>query len=399
MGSSKRCFIGLLLYISVVNVVHLPLVKCQDEESTQCVPKEVFLVLLRLPEVSSNLAAYSRMAGVTEGARSCDDTAHLKALTEDSEGDAEICLPGRVYLELFKDPGLRGHLSAIGRTQKPPDLPGRLLDDNEEINTRELQSKSQKRSISVLAKNDDLPISIQDRLDENQEDQDKRTFVSNEETGPIGAAVPLDSLVTNGNEGSDPDAFLSDSPAEKRNVGALARDFALPPARLTGKRNVASLARTFALPPNGKRNVASIARTFALPPNGKRNVASIARDYGLPYANKKSIASLRKNMAWPTFTKRAVKTPGYVLLSILSRRLANSSFKKPIDSNDMRFKRRHGFTDQYPFSVIQDTNAFDYGETMDPLTGQYSNAEKRFMGRIPQMGPRPTTPSTRRQGR
>ncbi|XP_053984129.1 neuropeptide-like 1 isoform X2 [Hylaeus volcanicus] len=382
MGSSKRCFIGLLLYISVVNVVHLPLVKCQDEESTQCIPKEVFLVLLRLPEVSSNLAAYSRMARVTEGARSCDDMAHLKALTEDTEGDTEICLPGRVYLELFKDPGLRGHLSVIGRTQKPPDLPGRLLDDNEEINMRELQSKSQKRSISVLAKNDDLPISIQGRLDENQEDQGKRTFVSNEETGPIGAAVPLDSLVANGNEGSDLDAFLSDLPAEKRNVGALARDFALPPAHFTGKRNVASLART-----------------FTLPPNGKRNVASIARDHGLPYANKKSIASLRKNMAWPTSSKRAVKTPGYVLLSILSRRQANSSFKKPIDSNDMRFKRRYGFTDQYPFSVMQDTNAFDYGETMDPLTGQYSNAEKRFMGRIPQMGPRPTTPSTRRQGR
>lgn len=151
---------------------------CQNEESSQCIPKRVFLALLRLPEVNSNLAAYSRTARVIQDTKNQDEMTHLKALTEENDDDTEICIPSGVYVELFKDPITRGHLSVNGRMQKPSDLPGRFLDESEEIDTRELQSTSQKRSIAMLAKNDDLPINIHDRLDENQDDENKRTVVS-----------------------------------------------------------------------------------------------------------------------------------------------------------------------------------------------------------------------------
>lgn len=141
----------------------------------------------------------------------------------------------------------------------------------------------------------------------------------------------------------DLEALVQDFPSEKRNVGSLARDFALPP----GRRNIASLVRDYELqtkenvgnrmlPVTGKRNVASLARTFTLPQAGKRNVASIARDYALPYKryvgalartgdfpsrgqNKRSIASLSKNSAWPVSLKRGITIPGSVILRTLSR--------------------------------------------------------------------------------
>ena len=236
---------------------------------------------------------------------------------------------------------------------------------------------------------------------------------------------------------SDLQAFTRDYLMEKRNVGTLARDFALPP----GRRNMASLVHDYdqsksnnkepMIRYNGKRNVASLARTFTLPHNGKRNVASVARDYGLPYGkryvgslartgdfparNQRSVSSLAKNSAWPVSLKRGVLLPGSVILRTLSRHgrsmadkmnarndlldlqelsnleqnqendyetaeeKLNDSLAK-IESNVRRSKRQIGFSDEYPLPVMQNTNVFDYEEMMEALSGQYPNAEKRFMG-------------------
>lgn len=150
-------------------------VTCQDEEGSQCIPKKTFLALLRLPEVSSNLAAYSRTARIIQETKNHNDMAHLKALSSEENDDAEICIPGGVYLELFRDPALRGHLSVMARTHKLPEFPGRLL-DSEEIDSRDLIPESEKRSLATLAKNDDLPVTMQDR--ENDSDDDEKRSVS-----------------------------------------------------------------------------------------------------------------------------------------------------------------------------------------------------------------------------
>ncbi|KAF3430161.1 hypothetical protein E2986_13119 [Frieseomelitta varia] len=429
MGLTGNHLVSLLLYITVVNEFRLPLVTCQDEDSTQCMPKQAFLALLRHPEVSSNLAAYSRAARVSGDAKSRNDMAHLRALTEEGD-DSEICVPGRVYLQLLKDPVVRGDLSIIlnGRTQKLPDLLGRLLDDSDDIDAREFLPESQKRSLATLAKNDDLPFSIHDRVVENEDDEEKRAVISSEQQGQNDYLLP--------NSRSDLQAFTRDYLMEKRNVGTLARDFALPP----GRRNMASLIHDYdqsknnnkepMIRYNGKRNVASLARTYTLPHNGKRNVASVARDYGLPYGkryvgslartgdfparNQRSVSSLAKNSAWPVSLKRGVLLPGSVILRTLSRHgrsmademnarndlldlqelsnleenqendyetaeeKLNDSLAK-IESNVRRSKRQIGFSDEYPLPVMQNTNVFDYEEMMEALSGQYPNAEKRFM--------------------
>lgn len=145
-------------------------VTCQDEEGSQCIPKKTFMALLRLPEVSSNLAAYSRTARIIQETKNPNDMAHLKALSSEENDDAEICIPGGVYLELFRNPALRGHLSVVARTHKLPAFPGRLLD--EEADSRDLIPESEKRSLATLAKNDDLPFTIQER--ENDSDDEKK---------------------------------------------------------------------------------------------------------------------------------------------------------------------------------------------------------------------------------
>ncbi|XP_076632552.1 neuropeptide-like precursor 1 isoform X1 [Colletes latitarsis] len=391
MGITRSYFITLLLYI-ILNEVHLPLVKCQAEESAQCIPKGVFLALLRLPEVSSNLSLYSK-ARMIQDAKNRNDLELLETLTAENYDDTEICIPGGVYLDLFRDPAMRGHLDVVERTQNPSDSSTRQLGYSDDID-------NDKRSIAMLAKNDDLPISVQDRLAENQDDEDKRTVVSSEQSGQSALTVPREYLLPN--EELDMDALASDLLVEKRNVGTLARDFALPPGRrniasvmrdyelqtkgnningrvlpFAGKRNVGSLARGYNLPQNGKRNIASIVRDYGLP-NGKRYVGSLARadSFPLPQQGKRNVASLSKNMAWPTFFKRGVSIPGTMLMKLLSRHQQNND---QIDFNDRRPKRQISFSDEYPLPVIQNTNAFDYEETMDALTDQYLNAEKRFM--------------------
>ncbi|KAK2575031.1 hypothetical protein KPH14_008775 [Odynerus spinipes] len=480
MGFTGSYLVKLLLYIAIVNAIFLPTVVCQDEESnSQCIPKKVFLALLRLPEASSNLAAYSRTARIIQDAKNRNDMAHLKALSTEENDDSEICIPGSLYLELFRDPAMRAHLTSIGKSSKLPEYPfGRSFEDIEEVDSREPLPEAEKRSLATLAKNGDLPVSILERKEENNDDDDeeKRSIAvryggSNDER--LGALLRglleedptrnIPSILreyTLPNGELDIEALIRDHPHGKRNVGALARDFALPPT--AGRRNIASLARDYGLP-SGKRNVAALARTYMLPQSGKRNVAALARTYMLPQSgkrdymsdelspierrylaslvrsggypynaydnDKRSIASLARDGNWPELSKRAYGIPpfGSMILRTMNRQ-GRSLKDKPLDlqqlteerhndgsrfgsfgddrldslmrdSNDRRTKRQIDFSDEYPLPVMQNANVLDYEEMIEALTGQYPNTEKRFMGRIPQMGPRPTTPPTRRLGR
>jgi len=147
------------------------------------------------------------------------------------------------------------------------------------------------------------------------------------------------------------DPEVAEYPLDKRNVGSLARDFALPTGRRhigsvardyglpSGKRNIGSLARQSILPVGGKRNIASLARDSMLPQTGKRNVAALARDSSLPYGKrylgslmrnggypvrgydegKRNIASLARNADWPGFVKRGGTAPGRMIVRVLNR--------------------------------------------------------------------------------
>ena len=103
----------------------------------------------------------------------------------------------------------------------------------------------------------------------------------------------------------DLEALTRDYPPTpgKRNVAALARDWALPASN--GKRNVAALARDYGLP-SGKRNVGALARDRMLPPNGKRNIGSLRRFYLVPalQAGKRNLASVASTNYRTRYGKR-----------------------------------------------------------------------------------------------
>lgn len=195
---------------------------------------------------------------------------------------------------------------------------------------------------------------------------------------------------------------------DKRNVGTLARDFALPTGRRhiasvardyglpSGKRNIGALARQSMLPLNGKRNVASLARYYMLPQAGKRNVAALARESSLPYGkrylgslvrsggypvheyddDKRSIASLARNADWPAFVKRGRSVPGRMIatMKVLNRKGRSLSDERdsynnePLDLQQLIRQGHHGDDTKEnalewqttPFSVseeLEDTKA------------------------------------------
>ncbi|XP_043495354.1 neuropeptide-like 1 isoform X1 [Polistes fuscatus] len=461
MGFTESYLVKLLLYIAIINAIYLPTVLCQEEEdNNQCIPKKVFIALLRLPEASSNLAAYSRTARIIQDAKNRNDMAHLKALSTEENDDSEICIPGSLYLELFRDPAMRAHLMSIGKSSKLPEYPfGRSFEEN--IEEVEPLAEAEKRSLATLAKNGDLPVSIQERKEEsnNNDDEEKRSYASKfgtwtderlatllqHMTEDFGKNIPeIIRQYTLPNGELDIEALIRNYPSEKRNVGSLARDFALPPTAgrrniaslardrsllaSSGKRNIGALARDRALPPMaGKRNVAALARTYMLPQSGKRDylseemspierryLGSLARSDGLPAfhtsydEDKRNVASLAKNGDWPEYVKRAYAIPPYGMIVRTMSRHGRSLKEKPLDlyqltrerhddgnsgsflddrldflmrdSDDRRTKRQIDFSDEYPLPVMQNSNVLDYEEMIEALTGQYPNTEKRFMG-------------------
>ncbi|XP_011065959.1 PREDICTED: uncharacterized protein LOC105153039 isoform X1 [Acromyrmex echinatior] len=449
MGFTRSYLVSLFLYISIVNEIRQPAVTCQDEEGSQCIPKKIFLTLLRLPEVSSNLAAYSR---IIQEAKNHNDMAHLKALSSEENDDAEICIPSDIYLELLRDLTIRGHLV-----------------------TRDLIPESEKRSLATLAKNDDLPFIVQEREDDGDDEEKRSINISSDNLDELVRALMGDeyrrrtSGIYDYQVKLDPE--LIEYPLDKRNVGALARDFALPTGRrhigsvlrdyntMSGKRNIGSLARQSMLPMSGKRNVASLARDSMLPQNGKRNVAALARDSSLPYGKrylgslvrnggypvrgydegKRNIASLARNADWPGFMKRGgTAGVGRMIARVLNRhgRSLNDheAPSEPLDlqqlikqdhnngndakenvagnwptlfsiseelddsraknrsnrrmdaaTSQTRHKRQIDFSDEYPLPVVQNTNILDYEDMIEALADHYPNTEKRFLGSSPEM--------------
>ncbi|XP_063990358.1 neuropeptide-like 1 isoform X1 [Diachasmimorpha longicaudata] len=414
MANCKGRYCLLLIVLGLVgNQLRIPVVTCQEDDvSTRCLPRKTFYAFLRLPEVSSNLAAYSRTARIMQDAR--NDFAHLKSLSasgrEDSD-DTRICLPAMVYYDIFSDPTMQAHLNAIERVQKMIEEPEREDDSG--------FFDSEKRSLATLAKNGDLPASIQERVQERQEDGEKRSessmtpeellklYVgdsSGEKSTDMGYPLPRSSL----------DAEPEDRFNGKRNIASLARDYALP-----GRRNIASMAREFGLP-SGKRNVGSLARDrqlpsgkrsppytlgriFVIPVSGKRNLGSLARDSALPPYGKRGIASLAKNGDFP-FPKRNVGTLARdwslpqsrhgrsldekeVKDTVANRRIGDdegsngsSPFEAQLNDVKARGKRQADYTDEYPLPVMQNTNVLDYEDIIEAIANGFPQATKRFMG-------------------
>ncbi|KAK5641683.1 hypothetical protein RI129_010230 [Pyrocoelia pectoralis] len=262
-----------------------------------------------------------------------------------------------------------------------------------------------KRSIQSLARMNQFPI---------QYDDSKRSISSLARNGE---------LINNRREMEE----LLDELYSKRNIGSLARDFNFPSygkrfigalarngdlSRFdSGKRNIASIVR------NGKRGLSSLARSNNLPENYgeyKRNIASLAREGG-KFVGKRNAAALLRQDSYdnehnrhdtenytPTHTPdMEAEEAGESKRNLASVRAGyKPKFKRSIPYNGdyaLRSKREADYYDvpneEYIQPVYQNQNNREYEELLHALSEGYPNNEKRFLGRLPQMGKPKTTPS------
>ncbi|KAF7992639.1 hypothetical protein HCN44_004983 [Aphidius gifuensis] len=402
----KLAGLFIIFFTIAVDQLRLPMVNCQEDiDTTQCLPKKTFIAFLRLPEVSSNLAAYSRTARIIQSAR--NDFINLKILGKNNDDDnGKICIPPSIYYEIFSDPKIRAHFDAIERAQKMLEI----RDVDSFIDT-------EKKSIATLAKNDDLPITtVQEREQKNQDDEEKRSQagmtpeelvkVYDGDTQEDKTSADVIDHYTLPNGDLDVEAMSRDYHNGKRNIATLARDYALPE-----RRNIGSVARQYGLS-YGKRNIATLARDKMIPNSGgkrtvpltygrymwlkgKRNVGSLARDFALP-SGKRNISYLAKN-GWLNigYQKRNVGTLARDW-NLPQTRTGRSSIdddfnyddkiNKQYDNdlqniiNQSQARRQSDYSDEYPTPVMQNKNLLDYEDFIEALADvRYPVAEKRFM--------------------
>lgn len=158
----------------------------------------------------------------------------------------------------------------------------------------------EKRSLSTLARNGGLRSNGAPANKRNvgamarlgllrpvNQDEIKRSIATLAKNGQLPSREP------------EPDDDLAESQwmEYKRNIGSLARSGNIGGANPgSGKRNIAALARDYELPSYGKRNLPSILRASGQPrtneqPAPKRNIAALARDgyYQLSRNEKRDI--------------------------------------------------------------------------------------------------------------
>ena len=173
----------------------------------------------------------------------------------------------------------------------------------------------------------------------------------------------------------------------KRNIAALARDFALPPmpARTAGKR---TLFRSWVIPYEDidneeKRNVAALSKNDAWPILNKRFGVGSARVLGFPYKNRvgRSLSG-QGNTQVPLNLQKSDRNQEHVMMDALGLLGTKNRSIEEILAGEKRPKRQFDYSDEYPLPVMQNNNVFEYEELIEALTGQYPKTEKRFMGKL-----------------
>ncbi|XP_066583193.1 neuropeptide-like 1 isoform X2 [Prorops nasuta] len=461
MGFTGNYFISFLLCVAVVNEVRLPTVTCQNEEGALCFPKKLLMELVGLPELRSRMSKRPNLQDFADDQITDEiclpDDLYLE-FAEDPGMREFFALIDRAQSYRY-DPRFYADLGDIEPKKLQTEMIKRSLatlakNDDLPTTVRERPvsgDDEEKRSVASRL--------IDEERRKNMADAIQDYTLPNGEIDVV--ALARDYPYNKRNVGSVARDY--GLPSGKRNVASLARDYGLPSGKrnvaslardrmlpLSGKTNAASSGRgIYLLPQSVKRNVAALARDYALPTtsvaNLKRYLGSLAISDGLP--NRQNDDTLARNGDW-SVSKRSFP-PGGLIIRTLNRhgrsltekqlsgakeqglKLSHDASSGATDrqeadrnnnasqrsndvttndaflyngkshrrsSQDKRIKRSID-SDDYPYLAVQNANFLDYEDLIEALSEHYPRAVKRFMGRIPQMGPRPTTPPTRQLGR
>lgn len=172
-----------------------------------------------------------------------------------------------------------------------------------------------------------------------------------------------------------------------------------------GKRNLVSLIRSHNMPyediEENKRNIGTIARDWALPNHGsawqrndeqKRNVAALLRQdsylhsvnpaaidaFPTPESDEASQSEIKRNVP-------SIKTGPFKYGKVFVKRSVNNQAAKPGHNSAIRQKRQADeyfseISNDFPLPDVPKSDAFDYDEFVKALTGDYLSNKKRFLG-------------------
>nr|UES72886.1 neuropeptide-like precursor 1 [Carausius morosus] len=339
----------------------------------------------------------------------------------------------------FKSPVGKRNVEALARAGYLPAPKEPQSNEETDVESSEENNHMGKRSIASLAASSQLPYNRGGKrydhsgdLDSfirqlyEQEDLDKRNIGSLARgfSLPAGGKRNLGSFARSGGfsairnspakKGDEEEAEGNDGlEDDKRNLGSFARTRQSP---LEGKRYLASAlrGRSFSKKDDDeevKRHVGSMARSNYLPfgkrfgeddaeqylqvvdgdLEQKRHLGSLAAS-GRQSLHKKSSRSTGSDLAAYRSNDTAAGDASHNTKSSAS---ADEAVHTPDEASSKRTKRQAYFipappseiSDEYPMPVIQNSELFDYEDMEDLLTGE-GTPSKRFLGRIPQMGPR-----------
>ncbi|XP_066992456.2 neuropeptide-like 1 isoform X2 [Anabrus simplex] len=215
----------------------------------------------------------------------------------------------------------------------------------------------------------------------------------------------------------------------KRNIGAMARNWHLPEYVKYGKR-INFLGNEFDgdesdIEEIAKRYVAALLRQGRLPVGENANYDSSEYNFqsqeeeekeAFPEEDKRHIGSLAASKAFQVH-KKSSRSTGSDGKAYNSEQEPQKAVPPPEGANktkrevnvaaegSSRRNKRQAYlgpsssSDEYPMPVLQNSDLFDYEDMLEVMSGGAA-PEKRFLGRIPQMGrnrQKTTSPSGRRR--
>ncbi|KDR21651.1 neuropeptide-like 1 isoform X2 [Zootermopsis nevadensis] len=297
-----------------------------------------------------------------------------------------------------------GYLPVPKQPQESADYPHDSNEDSEEL--------VGKRSIAVLAKNGQLSAhGLKDLFHEggNRGDDAYLEYLHQKREGDE-AGEGLDELIQ--------ELYQEGQETGKRNIGSLARGYNFP--YHGRKRTLGSIVRsggfrfggaTKKVGDDDKRSVTSLIRHRINPfQEGKRYIGSVMRNQGSHFGlskkddseleddAKRNIGAMVRNWYLPEHLKYG-KRPNdeddeveddTAKRSVPTGLKDEKQVQATATAKQKRTKRQAFLvpatsSDEYPMPVMQNSDLFDYEDLAELLSGGAA-PEKRFLGRIPQMG-------------
>ncbi|XP_074040981.1 uncharacterized protein isoform X4 [Leptinotarsa decemlineata] len=265
-------------------------------------------------------------------------------------------------------------------------LPDKSCDIDIEKTLGTLLNPQDNPSIQVRALQIELLKKLEEAAEKQEEDENKRALVALAKYNDLPEHKRnLEALARAGYIKTLPDEEDADA-NYKRSIANLAKNGQLPTRKEDRKRGIESLARNGDLHQN---------REMLEPQQDAYLARSLVKNYNFPYNTKRSLSSLAKS--GDLYSRQSSAKRNIAALAregmIPGKRYGGSQiyYNSEIPFNELERMNNHYENGHY-FSPNDQNIDYNFIQDLNAAQGP-SNYEKRFLGRLPQMGKPKSTPT------